>query len=99
SAGHRSCLTPFAKRKDFLKVWIHYQGPEKILAWAAERDRSIQWEGMYGHRCQACIRVYRDPAVRAVIQNHYQQVIPDVLQSAWLREHYIPQKLAALSPA
>jgi hypothetical protein len=78
---------------DFLKLWLHYLGPEKILAWAAERDPSIEWEGMYAHRCQACIRLYRDPAVRELIQDRYLEAVPDLVQSAWLREHYISAML------
>jgi hypothetical protein len=30
-----------ASESDFLKVWIHFMGPEKILAWAAEKEPSI----------------------------------------------------------
>lgn len=52
---------------DFLKQWIRLEGPEKILAWAATIDPSIEWENMYAHHCQACIRLYRDQKVRKVI--------------------------------
>lgn len=54
-------------RQDPLKKRIHEEGPERILAWAADRDPRIQWEDMYAHRCQACIRLYKDPMVRKVI--------------------------------
>lgn len=79
---------------DFLKVWIHYVGPEKILAWAAEKNPEIKWENMYAHHCQACQRIYKDPQVMDVIRQHYLEVVPDVLQSAWLEESYIPELLA-----
>jgi hypothetical protein len=75
---------------DFLKVWVHYKGPDQILAWAASKDPSILWEGMYAHRCQACARLYRDPAVARVIRNHYQELIADVIQTAWMDEEYVP---------
>jgi hypothetical protein len=29
---------------DFLKRWIRVEGPERILAWAASKDDSIEWE-------------------------------------------------------
>lgn len=48
---------------DLLKRWIHFKGPEKILAWAATKDPSIQWENMYAHQCQACLRIYKDPVL------------------------------------
>ena len=80
---------------DFLKVWLHYKGPEQVLRWAATKDSSIHWEGLYAHRCQACARVYRDPAVAKVIHEHYEEVMADVLQSAWLDEEYIPGIIAS----
>jgi organic radical activating enzyme len=39
-------------RNDFLKLWIKVEGAEKILAWAATHDSSIEWENLYSHRCQ-----------------------------------------------
>lgn len=69
---------------DLLKRWIRLEGPERILAWAAEKDPSIKWEGMYAHRCQACLRLYKDPAVRDVIADHYQEKVPDLLFGEYL---------------
>lgn len=80
---------------DFLKIWLHYKGPDQILAWAARKDVSIRWEGLYAHRCQACARVYNDEAVTKVIREHYQELIADVLQSAWLDEEYVPRVAGA----
>ncbi|SEK62733.1 hypothetical protein SAMN05216359_102452 [Roseateles sp. YR242] len=73
---------------DFLKIWIHYKGPEQVLAWAARRDPSIEWEGLYAHRCQACARVYQDPKVAQVVRDHHLEMVADVLQSAWFDERY-----------
>jgi hypothetical protein len=78
---------------DFLKLWIHHQGPERILAWAAERDPTITWEGQYGHKCQACIRLYRDDKVRRVIAEHFQEALPTVIQEKWLDEQELPSLL------
>ena len=55
---------------DPLKQWIRSAGPENILAWASTHDPTIEWEHMYGHRCQACIRMYTDPKVRQVLRDH-----------------------------
>jgi hypothetical protein len=77
-----------AAADDFLKRWIRVEGPEKILAWAASKDRSIQWEEMYAHRCQACLRIYRDPAVRSVVARHHHERMPDVLVNEWLMFRY-----------
>ena len=82
-----------AAENDFLKLWLRYKGPEKILAWAAERDPSIQWEGRFGHHCQACQMLYRDPRVARIIREHYKEIVSEVLQSAWLDERYAPSRL------
>lgn len=73
---------------DFLKKWIKIEGPERILAWAAEHDESIEWEDMYAHRCQACVRIYTDPNCRKVIEEYHQEKMLDVLTSEWLLYHY-----------
>jgi hypothetical protein len=39
--------------RDFMKIWLYTEGPEKILAWAASKDPSIQWENRYAHVCHA----------------------------------------------
>jgi hypothetical protein len=79
---------------DFLKLWIHSKGPEKILACAAEKNQDIEWENMYGHQCQACLRLYKDPAVREVVREHHVEVIAEVLESVWLDQDYVPNRLA-----
>jgi hypothetical protein len=81
-----------AAADDFLKRWIRVEGPERILAWAASYDSSIEWENMYGHRCQACIRLYKDPKVRAVIMEHHKEKLADVVFAEWLLFHYDPQE-------
>ncbi|POM26212.1 pyrroloquinoline quinone biosynthesis protein PqqE [Actinomadura rubteroloni] len=83
-----------AAEDDFLKLWLHYFGPERVLAWAAEKDPSIDWEGRYAHPCQACGRLYKDERVRTVLREHYAEMVAIVLQSAWLDDHYTPRMLA-----
>jgi hypothetical protein len=73
---------------DLLKRWLRVDGPERILAWAQEHDPSIEWEGMYAHRCQACIRMYSDPAVVDVIRAHHHEVAADVV----LREYLLHEQ-------
>jgi hypothetical protein len=69
---------------DFLKRWIRSEGPERILAWAAQHDPDIEWENMYAHRCQACLRIYQDQRVRQTIREYHSEKIPDVLIGEWL---------------
>lgn len=90
-----------AAQQDFLKRWIRVEGPERILAWAASHDSAIDWEGRYAHHCQACLRLYSDPRVRAVIREHYREKVTDVLVGEWLLFRYagsrvtLPSQVAA----
>ncbi|MFI8280880.1 radical SAM protein [Streptomyces sp. NPDC085929] len=65
--------------RDFMKIWIYVDGPEKILAWAAEKDDRITWENRYAHRCHACLALFSDPLVRETIRRHYRERLDDVL--------------------
>jgi organic radical activating enzyme len=77
---------------DFLKIWLHYEGPLKILAWAAKKNPKIKWENMYAHCCQACIRIYKDSTVMQTIKKNYQEKIGQVISSAWMEEVFIPNR-------
>jgi len=67
------------------------EAEDDFLAWGAEKNPSIAWEGRYGHRCQACARLYRDPDVRRVILEHPEERVAHVLSSAWIDERYARQ--------
>lgn len=73
---------------DLLKRWIRLEGPEKILAWAAEKDSSIEWENKYAHKCQACLRLYKDPKVRATIREHANEKLGDIVFGEFLLSYY-----------
>ena len=75
---------------DFMKIWLHYEGPMKILAWAAKKNPDIKWENTYAHSCQACLRIYKDPIVIQTIKENYQEKIGQVINSAWMEEVFIP---------
>ncbi|WP_405085989.1 radical SAM protein [Microbispora sp. NBC_01389] len=96
-AGEHTLRTAIDEAEDdLLKLWLRAAGPEAILAWASDRDPEIAWEGMYGHRCQACLRLYKDPRVRAAIVDGYEEEIPAVVQAAWLKDRYVPSRLSEL---
>jgi len=75
---------------DIMKVWLFVEGPERILAWAARKDAAIRWEGMYAHSCEACQAVYRDPRVRRIIRDHYEERVADVYFRLSLLTHQLP---------
>jgi hypothetical protein len=75
--------------RDFVKIWLHVDGPERILAWAASKDLRIEWEDRYAHHCHACLALFDDPLVRETIRTHYRERIDDVLTRyvTELRQH------------
>jgi organic radical activating enzyme len=73
---------------DFLKRWIRVEGPERILAWAAQQDASIVWENLYAHKCQSCARIYKDEKIRTIIKERHRTKIADVLFAEWLLYEY-----------
>jgi MoaA/NifB/PqqE/SkfB family radical SAM enzyme len=68
-----------AGSRDFMKIWLHVDGPERILAWAASKDPRIEWENRYAHHCHACLALYTDPLVREAIRAHHRERVEDVL--------------------
>jgi organic radical activating enzyme len=76
---------------DLLKLLLHYKGPEKLLAWAATKNPSIAWEDLYAHKCQSCMRIYKDPEVAAVVRKYHAELIAGVLQAAWIEEEFYPK--------
>jgi organic radical activating enzyme len=64
---------------DFMKIWLSVDGPERILAWAASKDPTIDWENKYAHRCHACLALHKDPKVKKVIRESYHERLDDVL--------------------
>jgi hypothetical protein len=79
-----------------MKRWIRLEGPEKILAWAAEIDRQIEWENMYAHKCQACLRVYKNDSVKQVIREHHQEKLADVILGEFQLTRFEPADSATL---
>jgi hypothetical protein len=91
---------------DLFLYALHKIGPEKIVAWAAQKDPSIQWENMYAHRCQACMRIYRDLKVKQVIIDNIQELMAEMVyggmvlkQFERLAEEAISEKSREKSPA
>lgn len=76
-------------KRDFIKRWLFAQGPEHILAWAAEHDPGIVWEGRYSHQCHACYAVYNSSAVRKVVAEHYNKKLLDVSFQCWMMSKYV----------
>lgn len=64
---------------DLMKIWLAVEGPERMLAWAASKDPSIDWENKYAHNCDACRALYGDPRVMSAIEKFASERIDDLL--------------------
>jgi MoaA/NifB/PqqE/SkfB family radical SAM enzyme len=69
---------------DFIKVWLYTEGPDKILAWAASKNPTIQWQGKFAHICHSCRQLYKDPLVSDAIRRHFHERVDDVYSRFWL---------------
>lgn len=78
---------------DIVKLWIHYFGTEKILKWAADKNPSIMWENMYAHKCQACMRIFKDYEIKSVILDHYEEILGELIMNIYLEEQLAPVQM------
>lgn len=57
-------------KDDFVKIWIHLQGPQAVLDYARKFDPSIPDNLNMAHMCETCRFIYQDQrVVDAVTQN------------------------------
>lgn len=56
---------------DFLKIWIHVDGPERILNFVKSHDVSYFLPLSSTHPCETCLHLYKDPRVHEVIRENY----------------------------
>jgi len=76
---------------DFLKIWIHLDGPGAIL-------RSLFGEGIneelksIRHICQACAVLHLHPKVRSELALQYREFVPDVLARFALKIEILRKK-------
>jgi len=66
---------------NFMLIWLLVEGPERMLAWAATHDPSIDWENRYSHNCDACRAFFHDARVKQVIAKHGHEKFGDVLSA------------------
>ena len=98
-AGRPTSLSEAIKaaESDFIKLWLRYFGPEHMLAWAKEKNPAIEWEGMYAHQCQACLRVHQDPEISRLLKSYYSEMSTAIALAAWLDEVELPDQLEKIA--
>jgi len=58
---------------DFLKIWIHVDGPERILQFVKRHEPEYQLPLNSSHPCETCLYLYEDMTVRKVLVEHYRE--------------------------
>jgi hypothetical protein len=67
-----------AQFEDFLKIWIHVDGPHSII-------RRLFGDGGEGalanvvHMCQACVILHKNPSVISALRQRYFEFVPEVM--------------------
>lgn len=67
-----------AQLEDFLKVWIHMDGPFTIMEKLLGKD-GMQYIGEVRHICEACAIMHKNPKVITALTENYEKFVPDVL--------------------
>jgi hypothetical protein len=63
---------------DFLKFWIHVDGPHKIVKRVMGEDSARLLKDV-SHICQACVILHKTPEIREKIASEYAKYVPEVM--------------------
>jgi hypothetical protein len=64
---------------DFLKYWIHTDGPYSIIEEMLGEERSAEVLKGVVHICQACVILHQNQEVRAKLSERHQEFLPSVM--------------------
>jgi len=64
---------------DFLKIWIHVAGPERILEFVKTHLPDYELPLKSVHPCETCLHLYSDSRALEVIKTHYKEVEAQVV--------------------
>jgi len=56
---------------DFLKIWIHVEGPERILQFVKAKRPDFRLPEESVHPCTTCLHLYKNEEAREVIAEYY----------------------------
>jgi hypothetical protein len=69
---------------DLLQMWLHVDGPEKILQFVKEKSPSFKIPKDTYHICHTCLFLYKNKQARRVIEKYYKEIEEDVLDRYYL---------------
>lgn len=64
---------------DFLKIWIHLDGPEKIVTQIMGEGEHSDAVNSHVHICQSCVYMYQNPEIRDALRKSYSEHFQDVM--------------------
>jgi organic radical activating enzyme len=65
---------------DFLKIWIHIAGPERILQFVKQYLPDYELPLHSVHPCETCLHLYTDQRAKDVIREHYHEVETEITE-------------------
>ena len=65
--------------KDFLKIWLFTEGPQKILDFIYKIDPTQKIDTTGWHICQICAEIFRSEEKLKIIQKNYRKVFSKVI--------------------
>lgn len=74
----------YAQFADFLKIWIHLDGPYTIMTRLFGEEVKKDLHGV-DHICQACVILHQHPEVRRSLRDRYREFVPDVMNRFFLQ--------------
>ena len=75
----------FSQLEDFLKIWIHVDGPYTIIRRLLGRDATELLSDVV-HICQACVILHQHPGIRAAVAEHYAEFVPEIMSRFYMQQ-------------
>lgn len=69
-----------AAPNDFIKFWIHVEGPRAVIKYAMQYDASITPPPDMAHICEACRFMYHDERIAAAIRDNPPPNVADIMR-------------------
>lgn len=66
--------------RDFIKIWLHTEGPHRILEFASKYDSRINFTDFtHLHQCLICAIILRNPEIISILRHHFNEIYSNVI--------------------
>jgi hypothetical protein len=69
---------------DFIKIWIHVEGPAAVIEYARTIDPNIMIPSGKAHICDICRHMYHDTAVTTLVKKYPPPNIDKIIERYYL---------------